>query len=237
MSLASAIASSSVGERGDRRDRAEDLLAQHPGVGRDVGEHGRRVEVAGARRRGCPPVSDRGAARRRRPRPARRPCRAALASISGPTFDAVLGAAADASARPSASASSRGELVGDGLVHEEPVGRGAGLAHVAHLGEHRAVDGARRGRRPRRRGTGRCRRAPSRSAAAARPTARPAAGRPAVEPVKVSLRSRGSRISGSHDRRRSCEVVTTLSTPSGSPASAGRCGQRQHGQRGLRRRA
>ena len=34
-----------------------------------------------------------------------------------------------------------GELVGDRGVHEEPVGGGAGLAHVAHLGEHRAVDG------------------------------------------------------------------------------------------------
>ena len=38
------------------------------------------------------------------------------------------------------SASRRGELLGDGLVHEEAVGRGAGLADVAHLGEHRALD-------------------------------------------------------------------------------------------------
>ena len=34
-----------------------------------------------------------------------------------------------------------GELLGDRLVHQEPVGRGAGLADVAHLGQHRAVDG------------------------------------------------------------------------------------------------
>ena len=34
-----------------------------------------------------------------------------------------------------------GELVRDRLVHVEAVGRGAGLADVAHLGEHRAVDG------------------------------------------------------------------------------------------------
>ena len=40
----------------------------------------------------------------------------------------------------------------------------------------------------------------------------------AVEPVKVSLRSRSSRMSGSHTAPE-WVVVTTLSTPSGSPAS------------------
>ena len=38
---------------------------------------------------------------------------------------------------PSFSANS----CGDRAVHQEPVGGGAGLAHVAHLGDHRAVDG------------------------------------------------------------------------------------------------
>ena len=47
----------------------------------------------------------------------------------------------------------------------------------------------------------------------------------AVEPVKVSLRSRGSRISGSITSP-VLMVVTTLSTPSGRPASPSRCGQR-----------
>jgi ABC-type sugar transport system substrate-binding protein len=32
-----------------------------------------------------------------------------------------------------------GEGVGDRLVHDETVGSGAGLANVAHLGEHRSV--------------------------------------------------------------------------------------------------
>ena len=40
----------------------------------------------------------------------------------------------------------------------------------------------------------------------------------AVDPVKVSLRSRGSRMTGSHTAPE-CVVVTTLSTPSGSPDS------------------
>ena len=39
-----------------------------------------------------------------------------------------------------------------------------------------------------------------------------------VDPVKVSLRSRGSRMSGSQTSP-VWEVVTTLSTPSGSPHS------------------
>ena len=42
---------------------------------------------------------------------------------------------------PIRSASRAENSVGDRLVHDEPVGRGAGLADVAHLGEHRAVDG------------------------------------------------------------------------------------------------
>ena len=42
---------------------------------------------------------------------------------------------------PIRSASFCGELLGDRLVHVEAVGRGAGLADVAHLGDHRALDG------------------------------------------------------------------------------------------------
>jgi hypothetical protein len=34
-----------------------------------------------------------------------------------------------------------GEVLRDRLVHEEPVCRSTGLAHVAHLGHHRARDG------------------------------------------------------------------------------------------------
>ena len=64
-------------ERGDRDDRAEDLLLEDPRVGRDVGEHGRRDEVAGRR-------SPRGGRRRRpggprscRSRRSSSPCRSA----------------------------------------------------------------------------------------------------------------------------------------------------------------
>ena len=57
----------------------------------------------------------------------------------------------------------------------------------------------------------------------------------AVEPVKVSLRRRSSRISGSQTAPE-CVVVMTLRTPSGSPASWSTCGEEQHRQRGLVRR-
>ena len=41
--------------------------------------------------------------------------------------------------RPHAVDELRGELLGEVVVHVEPVGRGARLTDVAHLGEHRAV--------------------------------------------------------------------------------------------------
>ena len=54
--------------------------------------------------------------------------------------DAVVLAAADGE-RAHPLGQPAAELLGDVGVHEEAVGRGAGLAHVAHLGDHRAVDG------------------------------------------------------------------------------------------------
>ena len=65
MSLAAAIASSSESNDVDRRDRAEDLLLEQPGLGRHVAEHGGLVEVAGAverasrRRAALAPLRDR----------------------------------------------------------------------------------------------------------------------------------------------------------------------------------
>ena len=89
-----------------------------------------------------------------------------------------------------------------------------------------------RGRRRRRPAAPRCRRAPSRRAAR-RSIARVASARPtSVEPVNDSLRSRGSSNSGSvtsPDR----DVVTTFSTPAGSPASAKIVAEREHRQRRL----
>ena len=62
-----------------------------------------------------------------------------LASISGPT------STSSSTPRPSFSAPIRSrellrELGGDGVVHVEAVGRGAGLTDVAHLRDHRALD-------------------------------------------------------------------------------------------------
>ena len=54
--------------------------------------------------------------------------------------DAVVLAAADGE-RAHPLAELLGELLGHRAVHQEPVGGGARLAHVAHLGDHRAVDG------------------------------------------------------------------------------------------------
>ena len=53
-----------------------------------------------------------------------------------------------------------------------------------------------------------------------------------VEPVKVSLRSRGSEMIGFETSEEELEVIT-LSTPAGSPASSSICGQREHRQRRL----
>jgi hypothetical protein len=52
---------------------------------------------------------------------------------------AVLGAATDLHRGHPVGEPGR-ELVRDRLVHQEAVGRRAGLADVAHLGQHRALD-------------------------------------------------------------------------------------------------
>ena len=206
-----------VDEGRDRRDRAEDLLAEHAARRR-------------ARRRAR---SARRSSRRRRARCRRRapwrPCSTASStssatlsrwssSISGPTSTPSSVPRPTFSA-PIRSASFVGELVGDRLVR-----RGSGWPtcrprRCCASWRSSRPRRRRRGRRPRRRGTARCRRAPSRrcstfSAACAislRPTS--------VEPVKDSLRSRGSAMSGL-ETSLDDELVTTLSTPSGSPHSS-----------------
>ena len=80
------------------------------------------------------------------------------------------------------------ELVGHVGVHEEAVGGGAGLAHVAHLRVEGRIDGDGRGRRPRAPGTARCHRAPSTCAGRARAACASRSLPTAVEPVKDSLR-------------------------------------------------
>ena len=139
MALASAIASSSSANEMTGRDRAEDLLALHERVGGHAGEHGRLVEVAGAVARLAADehlgaladgVLDELCARRR-----------ALAwSISGPIVTASSVPRPSTSPRIRSASRSR-EVRGDRLVDEEAVGARARLADVAHLREHRALDG------------------------------------------------------------------------------------------------
>jgi hypothetical protein len=63
----------------------------------------------------------------------------ALAGDERADVDTLLGALADGERAHPGGELGR-ELLGDGLVDEEPVGGRAGLTDVAHLGEHRAVD-------------------------------------------------------------------------------------------------
>ena len=129
-----------VGEGDDRGDRAEDLLAEdrrrrrarraaRSAGSRSRARSGRRAADDDARRR-----------RRRRRRPARRPCRGVLVDQR-----ADLGVrrrcpdrrAAPPSARPAGGRTRRRRRRCD----VEPVRGGARLAAVAHLRDHRAVDG------------------------------------------------------------------------------------------------
>ena len=123
-------------ERRDRGDRAEDLLHVDRGVGGYVEQHGRRVEVARPvrglaadqrGRAGLDRVGDQLAHRLHR----------LLVDERADVHALVLAAAEGERAHP------LGELVGELLrhrgLHEEPVRGRAGLAHVPHLGDHRAV--------------------------------------------------------------------------------------------------
>ena len=125
-------------ERRDRRDRAEDLLAVDLGVVGHVDQDGRRVEEAGSAVR-LAADHDRGTGRDRAvDQPGHRLDRL-LVDERADVGAVVLAAAEGERAHPVGEL--LGELVGDRGVHQEPVGGGARLAHVAHLGEHRAVDG------------------------------------------------------------------------------------------------
>src|SRR6266545_6039292 len=125
-------------EGGHRGDRAEDLLLEHPGIGWHVGQHRRLVEVAS-------PVA--------RPGAHHRP--GALVDgvtdqlrhlVDGVLVDqqadlhAVLGATAELE-RGHPLGQAVGERGRHRLGHVEAVGRGAGLADVAHLGKQRAFHG------------------------------------------------------------------------------------------------
>ena len=109
-----------------------------------------------------------------------------------------------------------GELVGDRALHDEPVRRRAGLADVAELREHRAVD--------RLVEVGVVEHDERGVAAELHRGAQHALRRLLEQPlpdlrsspVNDSLRSRGSRMIGS-DTAPEVEVVKTLTTPFGQP--------------------
>ncbi len=126
-----------VAEGLDRRDRAEDLLAEQPGVVGDAGEDGGGEEVAGAVGRLA--AGDDRRALRHRVVDEVGDLVAGLGIDQRADRDAVLEAVAELE-----RLHPRGELLDEGVVHRlvdvEAVGGGAGLAHVAHLGDHRALD-------------------------------------------------------------------------------------------------
>ena len=126
------------GERADRRDRAEDLLAHQPRGRRDVGQHGRLEEVARALHR--LPAGQHGGAQLDGVGDQLGHLVPRLGVDQRADRDVVVGAAPDRQL-PHPLGQPLGELTGDRLVHQEPVRRRARLAHVAHLGQHRPVDG------------------------------------------------------------------------------------------------
>ena len=124
-------------ERRDRRDRAEDLLPVDLGVVGYVDQDRRRVEEAGAAVRLAADHDRRTGRDRAVHEPGHRLDRL-LVDERAHVGAVVLAAAEGERTHPVGEL--LGELVGDRGVHQEPVRGGAGLAHVAHLGEHRAVD-------------------------------------------------------------------------------------------------
>ena len=124
------------GERRHRCDRSEDLLADQLGRVRYVGEHRGRVEI--------PPLPHRfTAAHQRRPladRILHQGGNLLASTVVDQRSDghSVLGPPPDCH-RSHPGREPVGELGGHRLVDEEPVRGGAGLADVAHLGQHRPV--------------------------------------------------------------------------------------------------
>ncbi len=126
-----------VVEGDDREHGSEDLLAEDVTAGLHVGHDGRLEERAGAVD-GRSARGDGGAALDGIPHQG-------LGLVDGAVVDegadlyALLGAAADLHALHALGDTS-GELLDDAALHDEAVGRGARLADVAELREHRALD-------------------------------------------------------------------------------------------------
>src|SRR5579871_1962546 len=121
----------------DRGHRPEDLLVEHLRAIRHVGEHGRRIEEAGPVRH-LAPGEDLGAFRHR-VIDQLDDLVAAFLVDQRPDIDAVVEAVADLQRRH-LGRELLGEFIVHLFVHVEAVRRRAGLAHVAHLRDHGAVD-------------------------------------------------------------------------------------------------
>ena len=220
-----------VGERDDRGDRAEDLLAAGSRApARHVDQHGRLVVEARAGRAACRRSATRAPAATA-PATSSSTLPTASSLTSGPTWvsSSVPGPTTQ---RGHPLGEPAGELVGDRRLRRRtgwPRCRPRRRCASSRSSRRRR---RRRGRRRRRRGTARCRRAPSSVlttwSAASRSSTRPTS----VEPVNDSLRTRGScsiAETTAPDRR----AGSTLTTPAGTPASSRIAGHRQRGQRGV----
>src|SRR3954447_24362598 len=127
-----------VGEAADRCDRSEDLLAQELGVVRDVREHRRLVEVAGAVE--LVAADDDLRALADRVLDEARDLAALIVVDERADLHVGLGAAADLHLAD-LRAELLGEVAGDRARDVEAVRRRARLAAVAHLRDERALDG------------------------------------------------------------------------------------------------
>ena len=231
MSLAAAIACLLVGEADHRGDRAEDLLLEQPRVLGHAAEHGRLVEVAGAV---AARAADHDVARpcRSRPRPARRPCRAASRRSAGrprrpPRCRGRPSSRPSSPASFSVNSSRTASATWKRLaaVHASPMLRILAIIAPSTAASTSASSKTRNGALP-----------PSSIDVRSSPSADCSTSlRPtSVEPVKVSLRSRGSEMIGFETSPEDFEV-TTLSTPAGQPGLLEDLRQREHRQRRLLR--
>src|SRR5579883_141210 len=122
----------------DRRHRSENLLVQHGGAVWDAGKDRRRIEIALALRRLA--AGEHFGASLHRVLDQRFHLVAALCVDKRAERDAILQTVAHFE-RGHLLGELAGELVMDLFLHVKPVCGRAGLAHIAHLGNHCAFDG------------------------------------------------------------------------------------------------
>ena len=121
----------------DGGDRPEDFVAEKGRRVGDIDEHGRQIEEAPARRPAAAGHHARALADRIFDEMGDLVAR--LGIDERPDFDAVFEPVADPH-RAHAPRQLCGERIMDARVDIEAIGGGAGLADIAHLGDHRAID-------------------------------------------------------------------------------------------------